>query len=163
MYYGIKNMEAAIQELGHVLTRPGRLLAFPNVLQHRIQPFRLADPTKPGHRKILAMFLVDPHVRVLSTANVPPQRRDWWAVEVRKIPPFDTLPKEVFDMIIASVDGFPLGWEEAVRVRQDLMNERGALADEVNNVMEQVCKILYIYIYNGVLLTDSAAEYFYVL
>ncbi|KAL1965794.1 hypothetical protein VTN77DRAFT_5115 [Rasamsonia byssochlamydoides] len=112
--YGIQNEEAAIQELGHVLTRPGRLLAFPNVLQHQVQPFRLADPTKPGHRKIFAMFLVDPYVRVLSTANVPPQRRDWWAVEVRKIPPFDTLPKELFDMIIGFVDGFPLSWEEAV-------------------------------------------------
>ena len=43
------------------------LLAFPNVVQHRVSPFRLADPTRPGHRKLLALFLVDPHIRILST------------------------------------------------------------------------------------------------
>jgi hypothetical protein len=123
MYYRVENNEAAVQELGRVLTRPGRLLAFPNVLQHQVQPFRLADPTEPGHRKILAMFLVGPYVRVLSTANVPPQRRDWWAGEVRKIHPFYTLPRELFDMIIRFVDCFPLRWEEAVGVRENPMNE----------------------------------------
>ncbi|KAF4303366.1 putative duf1665 domain containing protein [Botryosphaeria dothidea] len=75
-YFGIENEEAAIQNLGKVSTHQGRLLAFPNIMQHQVQPFRLADPTKPGHRKILTMFLVDPHIPILSTANVPPQRKD---------------------------------------------------------------------------------------
>lgn len=140
MYYGIGYFKPAIQELGHVHTRPGLLLAFPNVLQHQFWPFRLADQTKPGHCKILAMFLVDPYVPVLSTANVPPQRRDSWEIEVRKVPPFDILPREIFDMIVGFIDGFPLSLDEAVRVRQDLMDERGALVDELNKKMKRACR-----------------------
>jgi hypothetical protein len=43
----------------------------------QVQPFKLADPAKPGVRKILVFFLVDPGTPVLSTARVPPQRLDW--------------------------------------------------------------------------------------
>ncbi|KAK1223146.1 hypothetical protein PQX77_013982 [Marasmius sp. AFHP31] len=35
---------------------------------HGVQSFELADPSKPGYRKILALFLVDPYIRTLSTA-----------------------------------------------------------------------------------------------
>jgi len=114
-YYGIQNEEAAIQELGEVVTRADRLLAFPNVLQHSVQPFKLADPSKPGHRKILAMFLVDPHVRVISTANVPPQNKAWWAEEVRKVKPFTTLAPELFERIIEEVEEFPISWGKSYR------------------------------------------------
>ncbi|KAK6607426.1 hypothetical protein H4I96_03661 [Botrytis cinerea] len=60
----------------------GRLLAFPNVFQHKVSSFRLEDPTKPGHRRFIALWLVDPTLRVISTANVPPQQLDWWADSV---------------------------------------------------------------------------------
>ncbi|KAI9930716.1 hypothetical protein MW887_011472 [Aspergillus wentii] len=135
LYFGVEYDDPAIQKLGSVLTRSGRLLTFPNVLQHKVQPFRLADPTKPGHRKILAMFLVDPHIPILSTANVPPQRRDWWADELRNVPPFHALPLEIFNNILEYVDDFPMSWEDAVEVRQKLMNERGALTDRVDTFM----------------------------
>ena len=46
--------------------------------QHRVSGFKLDDPTKPGHRRFLAVWLVDPNLRIISTANVPPQRQDWW-------------------------------------------------------------------------------------
>lgn len=46
--------------------------------QHRVSPFRLEDPTKPGHRRFIALWLVDPTIRVISTSNVPPQQMDWW-------------------------------------------------------------------------------------
>ncbi|OTB16768.1 hypothetical protein K445DRAFT_317065 [Daldinia sp. EC12] len=124
-YMGIESTEdAPFQKIGSVLTRPGRLLVFPNVFEHEVQPFQLEDPTKPGHRKILAMFLVDPNLRILSTGVVPPQRKDWWAPEVRKIPPFSKLPMEIFDEIIDFVDGFPMSWEQAQEVRENLMDER---------------------------------------
>jgi len=124
--------------LGSVLTCPGRLLTFPNVLQHQVQPFSLEDRTRPGHRKILAMFLVDPHVSVLSTANVPPQRKDWWAEEVRKIEPFRRLSMEIFDMIIDAVEGFPFSWEDALEARILLMGERGRVEGDVNEAFEEV-------------------------
>lgn len=61
-----------LQNIGLVLTRQGRAVFFPNLYQHRVEPFRLADRSRPGHRKILALFLVDPTIPVISTANVPP-------------------------------------------------------------------------------------------
>lgn len=46
--------------------------------QHRVSPFKLIDPNKPGHRRFIALWLVDPTRRIVSTANVPPQRLDWY-------------------------------------------------------------------------------------
>ncbi|KAI0147716.1 hypothetical protein GGR57DRAFT_475677 [Xylariaceae sp. FL1272] len=123
-WLGISRDDAPLQRLGQVATRQGRLLAFPNVLAHQVLPFKLADPSGPGHRKILAMFLVDPNIRVLSTSVVPPQRKDWWAREVRKIRPLSTIPIEIFDLIIEHVEGQPMSWNDAVAVREKLMEER---------------------------------------
>lgn len=112
--FGITNEESTVIELGSVVTRAGRLLAFPNVVQHRVNPFRLADPSKPGHRKILAMFLVDPHIPILSTSKVPPQRVDWWSPEIRKADWLEALPAEVFNNVVDGVNGFPISWDDAV-------------------------------------------------
>ncbi|WP_411075936.1 DUF4246 family protein [Streptomyces sp. cmx-4-7] len=38
--------------------------------RHRVGSFRLADPTRPGHRRFLAFFLVDPSRRIVSTSDV---------------------------------------------------------------------------------------------
>ncbi|KAL6884769.1 hypothetical protein GGI43DRAFT_419254 [Trichoderma evansii] len=84
---GLKqNRAACLQTYGDVKTPQGRLLAFPNVFQHRVSSFRLKDATKPGHRRFLALWLVDPHERVVSTANVPPQQRDWWTDGQNEVP-----------------------------------------------------------------------------
>ena len=72
--YGVSDEDAMNQVLGSAETRAGRALAFPNILQHRVDPFRLEDPSRPGHRKILAFFLVDPSVTIVSTSDVPPQQ-----------------------------------------------------------------------------------------
>ncbi|MFE6522386.1 DUF4246 domain-containing protein [Streptomyces sp. NPDC057794] len=72
--YGLEDEDALNQVLGSASTPAGRCLAFPNVLQHRVDAFRLADPTRQGHRKILAFFLVDPSERIVSTSDVPPQQ-----------------------------------------------------------------------------------------
>ncbi|KAI0198684.1 hypothetical protein F4808DRAFT_254042 [Astrocystis sublimbata] len=73
---------ACLQYFGNVETPQGRLLAFPNVFQHAVSPFELVDKTKPGYRRFIALWLVDPHIRVISTANVPPQQQDWWMESV---------------------------------------------------------------------------------
>lgn len=109
-----------MQEIGTVLTSEGRLITFPNILQHRVGPFKLDDPSKPGHRKILALFLVDPHIRIISAANVPAQQRHWWGETV----PLENVPLEVKMKIIADVEGFPIGIEEAKKLRLELMEER---------------------------------------
>jgi len=51
-----------------------RCIVFPNFYQHRVAPFQLKNPNEIGQRKILIFFLVDPSIRILSTANVPPQQ-----------------------------------------------------------------------------------------
>ncbi|KAJ5740847.1 hypothetical protein N7493_000719 [Penicillium malachiteum] len=114
------------QDLGSVSCHQGRLLTFPNILQHCVSPFQLADPTKPGHRKILALFLIDPHIRVNSTANVPPQRADWYeeATNFRSGVLGARLPVELQDVVIENSDDFPISMEEANDFRLKLMEER---------------------------------------
>ncbi|OCL02456.1 hypothetical protein AOQ84DRAFT_182162 [Glonium stellatum] len=132
--YGIEDGGPGIQELGSVATREGRLLAFANVLQHRVQPFRLADPTRPGHRKILALFLVDPFQRVVGTANVPPQQKEWWGEAIRERSALGELPPELMQFVVDGVDGdFPISLEEAKKVREELMDERRAFVEDVNS------------------------------
>jgi hypothetical protein len=80
--YGCKlgsgNGDACLQNYGSVETKEGRLLAFPNVFHHRVSPFELRDKTKPGHRRFIALWLVDPATRIINTANIPPQQQSWW-------------------------------------------------------------------------------------
>ena len=130
--YGIQQDWAQVQEIGRVVTKEGRLLAFPNVFQHRVAPFKLQDPSKPGHRKILALFLVDPNCRIISTANVPPQQKDWWSPEVRASDRFAKLPNELVDKVVEDVEDFPISLEEAKKLRLQLMEERKVYVDEVN-------------------------------
>ncbi|KAF9443183.1 hypothetical protein P691DRAFT_843796 [Macrolepiota fuliginosa MF-IS2] len=120
--YGLENNEPAVQVVGSVEAREGRLVTFPNILQHRVQPFRLVDPTKPGHRKILALFLVDPNIRIISTANIPCQQRDWWGREVAGA--LKNLPVELRDRVVWDVGDFPISLERAKELREELMAER---------------------------------------
>ncbi|PKS12302.1 hypothetical protein jhhlp_001602 [Lomentospora prolificans] len=135
LFLGIEQDGPAVQELGKVLTRKGRMLVFPNCMQHQVQPFSLKDKSKPGYRKILAMFLIDPQRRILSTSNVPPQRRDWWADELRKQQSLDKLPAELFDHTVHMVDDFPISWENALDYRKQLMAERSNMNDETTDCM----------------------------
>ncbi|CAI4211668.1 unnamed protein product [Parascedosporium putredinis] len=132
-FLGVEQEGSAVQELGEVLTRESRMLVFPNCMQHQVQPFELQDPTRPGRRKILAMFLIDPNRPVLSTCNVPPQRRDWWADEVRRQNALDKLPAELFDHTVGLVDDFPISWEKALEYREKLMEERSNMNDKVTD------------------------------
>ena len=127
--FGCEQHGPRVQEVGSVFCKEGRLLTFPNTLQHRVQPFKLADPSKPGHRKILALFLVDPGIRIISTANVPPQQRDWWRESVVKNfaksgKALGLLSPELTDKVFDSVDDFPISMEEAKETRLRLMDER---------------------------------------
>jgi len=113
-----------VQYIGDVVTKEGRLITFPNVLQHRVLPFELVDKSKVGHRKILALFLVDPHLRIISSANVPCQQREWWGQEIVERGTLSTLPGEIVTEVIRTVTEFPMGLEEAKELRLELMEER---------------------------------------
>ena len=122
--YDVEMDGPAVQPLAKVLTKQGRVLVFPNVLQHRVEPFGLVDTTRPGHRKILALFVVDPNLRIPSSANVPPQQKEWWSELAVESSRLKNLPTELADHVIDAVDDFPIGLEEAKELRLLLMKER---------------------------------------
>jgi hypothetical protein len=124
--YGCDPDGPVIQEVGSILCKQGRLVTFPNILQHQVQPFELADPAKPGHRKILALFLVDPNIRVISTVNVPPQRHDWFRDEMLRVNALPKLSTELQLNVTEMLD-CPIGMDEAKKLREELMEERKAL------------------------------------
>lgn len=124
------------QDLGGVICKEGRLLAFPNTVQHRVSPFSLADPSNPGHRKILALFLVDPHRRVISSANVPPQREDWGMEKQGLVDEaISGLPTELQHMIAGDLHPL-MKMEEAKALRLELMDERGRRSKYTNEAFE---------------------------
>ncbi|GKZ29777.1 hypothetical protein AbraIFM66950_006407 [Aspergillus brasiliensis] len=126
------------QHLGSVVCREGRLLTFPNIVQHRVSPFGLADRSRPGHRKILALFLVDPHRRIISTANVPPQQENWnrdrqTAIQQALSP---KLPAELQQMVSENIPADAMTLEEAREYRVALMDERRAKQGPQNSGFE---------------------------
>ncbi|PGG98517.1 chromatin structure-remodeling complex protein RSC7 [Blastomyces parvus] len=136
LVFGCENGSPPLQEIGDVVCKEGRLLTFPNILQHRVSPFQLQDPSKPGHRKILALFLVDPNIRIISSANVPCQRRDWWAEQVPWESITGRLPPELSNEIVSHIDDFPISMEDAKELRLELMEERKAVVMEQDEAME---------------------------
>jgi hypothetical protein len=75
--FGLENGEPAIQNSGFIKCPIGRTVMFTSMVQHRYTGFELLDPTKPGYLRGLLFYLVDPNIRIISTANIPPQRLDW--------------------------------------------------------------------------------------
>ncbi|TEB24438.1 hypothetical protein FA13DRAFT_1756864 [Coprinellus micaceus] len=113
--FGLEQEGALIQNIGSVVTSEGKLVTFPNIIHHQVQPFKLVDPTKPGHRKLLALFLVDPNISIISTADVPCQRADW------------------VDELVTGGDGmeisderssYPMSVDQAREYRKEFMEER---------------------------------------
>jgi hypothetical protein len=138
--FGTERMqqEPAVQNLGSVQCKAGRLLAFPNTLQHRVQPFKLVDPTRAGHRRFLVLWLVDPYYRVVSTANVPPQQHDWVAPEtIDRVLAGRDLATELQDMIKEHTDDYPMSLATAKKLRLELMQERTTLMPSVERWFEQ--------------------------
>ncbi|KAG9028510.1 hypothetical protein FS837_003857, partial [Tulasnella sp. UAMH 9824] len=108
--WGMKRGEPNNQVVGAVKTFPNRCIAFPNIYQHKVSSFKLVDPTKPGHRKMVALFLVDPESRIPSTSDIPPQQSHWTREAI-----FDALvkdnhrkkaalPVELVDMVADDID-----------------------------------------------------------
>lgn len=131
--------EPAYQTLGTVKTPQNRLLAFPNTLQHRVHPFKLADSLQKGHCRFLVLWLVDPHYRVASTANVPPQQHDWIAPEtIDKVLEQAGLAQELQDMITEHTDDYPMSLKTAKEVRVKLLNQRKKFMPKVERLASMV-------------------------
>ena len=129
--YGLENETGELnQNIGYIQCMQGKCIAFPNIYQHNVAPFRLEDPTKPGIRKILVFFLVDPTKTITSTATVVPQNPDWQADELMSIfnKAYETdglpvqLSKNILDTILTYTN--PMSLTEAHKHRANLMDER---------------------------------------
>ena len=117
---------ALAQDIGDAVTKAHRCVAFPNLYQHRVQSFYLEDPTKPGHRKALVFFLVDPTRRVPSTTDVTPQQCEWVTEAMRGAganSALARLPVEILMTISEGNEG-TISRLEAEKHREESMNER---------------------------------------
>ena len=114
-----------VQELGSIETIQGRCVAFPNVYQHQVQPFRLEDPTKPGFRKIFVAFLVDPTYTIPSATIIAPQQREIIREAMLTVDNslLGRLPVELIDAISGGNDG-AMSRAEAEAYRLEIMDER---------------------------------------
>jgi len=60
--------------LGRIATPAGRLLVFPNSHIHKLSELSVAAGASEARRRVIVFWLVDPRVRLPSTAEVPPQQ-----------------------------------------------------------------------------------------
>ena len=125
--FGLNDEDPLVQRIGSITCVQGRSVAWPNILQHQVQNFRLVDPHKKGIRKILVFFLVDPAVRILSTSIVPPQQQSWFEMAMKKNKPIPGMPGDIQGLIGGQSWFFP--HEKALEVRLDLMAERKFFTD----------------------------------
>ncbi|KAM3512184.1 hypothetical protein MY11210_004172 [Beauveria gryllotalpidicola] len=135
---GIDTEGSTMQDIGEVSTRQGRAIFFPNILQHRVSPFRLKDASLPGHRKIVALFLVDPAIPIISTANVPPQQRDWWRNAKDGQGDVKGEPGSTLGGAASLADDGLMDSEEASRIMEELMAERTMHQDKTNHDLREL-------------------------
>ncbi|RCK56550.1 hypothetical protein Cantr_05345 [Candida viswanathii] len=121
--FGIHDEDRMVRQIGDVEANENRMVVFPNMFQHHVDPFELKDKTKPGHRRILCFFVVDPfNDKVLTTSQVPPQNKAWW-----DDPALDYLFPNNLKLQILELkrgESWPMTLNEAKSVRVDLMDER---------------------------------------
>lgn len=116
-YYGLKDGDLMRKSTGSVTAQEDRVVIFPNIYQHHVDAFELADKTKPGHRKILCFFVVDPYnTNVKGSDTIPPQQEDWASD--------DALMSKYFPGI---KNQKTMSYAEALENREKLMTERTLL------------------------------------
>jgi hypothetical protein len=121
----VESKRNGTQFSGPVGVSQGRLIAWPNTMAHRIDPFGLEDPLRPGHLRYVKLSLVDPNYRICSTRNVPPQQHDWWFEDVAQAADlYEKLPEELVCMIQKETEGYPMGMKEAQDIRAQVEEER---------------------------------------
>ncbi|OAJ43935.1 hypothetical protein BDEG_27247 [Batrachochytrium dendrobatidis JEL423] len=126
--YGIINRESRRnQYIGSLEVSNGRCVVYPNRYQHKEQSFELADPTQPGHCKILTFFVVNPSRRIVSTAHVAPQQPQWYNSSLDKTP----IPPELWNDATQYIQGVQSP-AEAKHYRDELTSDRTRIIKAYN-------------------------------
>lgn len=121
--WAMKDGDPCHQYVGSKCITPGLCVAFPNLYQHRQSALQLLDPTKQGHQRVIAFYLVDPDVNpVISTSRVPPQQISWIAAAAEESMD-KRLPVEIIERIMDAVEG-KMTDVEADHYRERMLAER---------------------------------------
>lgn len=129
--FGIFPEENNFQILGRVRVHPDTAIFYPNVYRHRHGPFSLVDRSKEGHLKYFKLYLVDPGIPIISTANVPPQQYSWWTeseIHNQGLGIVQRLPSELKELVHSYVD-FPIDDEEEKKIHQEMRLHREELGE----------------------------------
>lgn len=121
--FGLSNGEHAIQCQGSIKLNLGRSVIFPSIVQHRLARFELKDKSKPGIMRALLFLLVDPNIRIISTANIPPQRLDW-TLDVKEDE--ENLKEKLASLALENKDKkgpMPMSFTEAGELRYKFLEE----------------------------------------
>ncbi|KAJ5676107.1 hypothetical protein N7462_009004 [Penicillium macrosclerotiorum] len=122
--FGLENGESAIQRCGSIQCKLGRTVMFPSTVQHRLTHFELKDKSKPGFTRGLVFYLVDPNIRIISTANIPPQRLDW-TIDIKD--DGKDLKAKMARLALDNKDekgSMPMSLNEALETRMDVLKEK---------------------------------------
>lgn len=135
--YGARSGDPVIQHMGDIKLTENRVITYPNTFQTRVLPFELSNKSQAGHVKLVVLHLVDPNRRMMSTAMVPCQRRDWWAQEIRAghTTRFSQLPSEVWQRIVEMVEDYPIGMEEGDGLRHEFKVENAEAREKHTKAM----------------------------
>ncbi|KAF5384857.1 hypothetical protein D9615_001043 [Tricholomella constricta] len=110
--WGLRDGDACHQYIGARTLVPALGLVFPNLYQHRLTPFALSDPSRPGRLVAVRFWLVDPEIRpVVSTAVVAPQQEAWVRDALGRALG-EKLPVELVEQVMGEVEGL-MGVTEA--------------------------------------------------
>lgn len=120
--FGMNIGDAAVQETGIIRCHEGRMVVWPSTIQHRYNRFHILDRSQKGNVKVLGLFLVDPNIRIISTANVPPQRLDW---------AFEGTNPDELESLNESLDKLSMGFQDRRENLPFSMNEAKRLHAQV--------------------------------
>lgn len=125
-FYGIEHGEILNREIGKVDCNENRLLIFPNIFQHRIEPFELHDKSRSGHRKMMCLYVVDPYNDLVVTTNqVPPQQKSWYDDNSLA----HLFSPKLRQKILTVTDSWPESMEKSKHIRDLILKERSTIDD----------------------------------
>lgn len=129
--FGFLPEENNFQVLGRVRVHPDNAIFYPNVYKHRHGAFSLVDRSKTGHLKYFKLYLVDPGIPIISTANVPPQQYGWWTeseIHNQGLGIVQRLPSELKELVHSYVD-FPIDGKEEKKIDQEMSLHRDDMGE----------------------------------
>lgn len=120
--FGLENGEPAIQYPGSTRANVGRVVMYPSTIEHKFTRFELKDRSKSGYTRAIVFFLVDPNIRIISTANIAPQRVDW----TKDIPPGMGVKEGLQKLALDNIDekgDMPMSLREALDMRLEVLED----------------------------------------